>query len=104
MRFSLGAKECVEAAKTRIEEIVTELEQQVTIDCVIPQKYHRTIMGSKGMRVQSITTEFDVKIKFPEKSVVPADGEADHVNGQSPGDATRDETPKLCDIIRITGK
>ncbi|EFX88840.1 hypothetical protein DAPPUDRAFT_234231 [Daphnia pulex] len=98
-----GAKECVEAAKQRIEEIVNDLEQQVTIDCTIPQKFHRTIMGSKGMRVQQITTEFDVKIKFPEKSIV--DPEVDHVNGQQvDGEAVIDDSPKPCDIIRITGR
>lgn len=100
--FHLGAKECVEAAKARILEIVNDLEQQVTIDCLIPQKYHRTIMGSKGVRVQNITTEFDVKIKFPEKSANPAaDGGSDHVNGGQSSSPT--EEPKPCDIIRITG-
>ncbi|XP_057372624.1 vigilin-like [Daphnia carinata] len=98
-----GAKECVEAARHRIEEIVNDLEQQVTIDCVIPQKFHRTIMGSKGTRVQNITTEFDVKIKFPEKS--PVDTELDHVNGQQPeGESAIDDAPKACDVIRITGR
>lgn len=59
-------------------------------------------MGLKGMRVQNITTEFDVKIKFPEKS--PIDTEIDHVNGQQPdGETAVDDTPKACDVIRITG-
>ena len=78
---------------------MVELEQQVTIDCVIPQKFHRTIMGSKGMRVQSVTTDFDVKIKFPEKSLNPTEAGSEHVNG----DSNKDDTPKPCDIIRITG-
>jgi len=100
-----GAKECVEAAKQRIEEIVSDLEQQITLDCVIPQKHHRTIMGSKGSRVQEITKDFDVKIKFPEKLVENAEPVADHVNGQSPApDAGSDGAPKPCDIIRITGR
>ena len=56
------------------------------------------------MRVQNITTEFDVKIKFPEKSISAADSELDHVNGQQPdGEATNDDAPKPCDVIRITG-
>ncbi len=54
------------------------------------------------MRVQQITTEFDVKIKFPEKSTV--DTEVDHVNGQQlDGESVLDDSPKPCDIIRITG-
>ncbi|KRT83784.1 K Homology domain containing protein, partial [Oryctes borbonicus] len=50
-----GAKDCIEAAKARIEEIITELESMVTIECVIPQNLHRTVMGAKGRKVQSIT-------------------------------------------------
>jgi len=100
-----GAKECVEAAKLRIEEIVVELDQQVTIDCVIPQRYHRTIMGSKGARVQGVTTEFDVKIKFPEKSSGAEEGEADQMNGQAADVAeAADAAPKACDVIHITGR
>jgi len=100
-----GAKECVEAARLRIEEEVSELEQQVSIDCIIPQKFHRTIMGSKGARVQSVTTEFGVRIKFPEKSLAPEnEAESDLSNGQSPVTEAVDETPKPCDIIAITGR
>ena len=89
----------------RIEEIVVELEQQVTIECVIPQKFHRTIMGSKGTRVQSVTSDFDVKIKFPEKNTGSNDVEAEHINGQSADGASlsADDTSKPCDIILITG-
>ena len=101
-----GAKECVEAAKLRIAEIVIELEQQVTIECVIPQKFHRTIMGSKGTRVQSVTSDYDVKIKFPEKNLGSGEVETEHVNGQSADGVSSsvDDIPKPCDIILITGK
>lgn len=99
-----GAKECVEAAKLRIEEIVIELEQQITIECVIPQKFHRTIMGSKGTRVQSVTSDFDVKIKFPEKNLGSGEAETEHVNGTDGVSSSSDDTPKPCDIILITGR
>uniref|UniRef100_S4RAX2 Vigilin n=1 Tax=Petromyzon marinus TaxID=7757 RepID=S4RAX2_PETMA len=59
-----GAKECVEGAKKRILEIVDDLESQVTIECVIAQKYHRTVMGAKGSKVQQVTKDYDVQIKF----------------------------------------
>jgi hypothetical protein len=42
-------------------------ESMVTIECVIPQKHHRTVMGAKGVKVQGITSEFDVQIKFPDR-------------------------------------
>ena len=36
-----GARNCVDAAKLRIQEIVTDLEEMVTIDCEIEQQFHR---------------------------------------------------------------
>lgn len=39
----------------------------VTEECIIPQKHHRTIMGAKGRKVQMITSEYDVQIKFPDR-------------------------------------
>lgn len=62
-----GAKDCIAAAKARIEEIIADLESMVTIECVIPQKHHRTVMGAKGHKVQAITSDFDVQIKFPDR-------------------------------------
>ena len=63
-------------------------------------------MGSKGTRVQSVTSDFDVKIKFPEKNLNSGEVEAEHVNGQSADGVSFsvDDTPKPCDIILITGK
>lgn len=46
----------MEQAKARILEIVKELESMVTIEVMIPQEYHRAIMGAKGSNVQEITT------------------------------------------------
>ena len=45
----------------------------VTIECVIPQKHHRTVMGAKGVKVQGITSEFDVQIKFPDRDAQGTD-------------------------------
>lgn len=42
-------------------------DAQVTIECVIPQKFHRSIMGPKGSRIQQITRDHIVQIKFPER-------------------------------------
>lgn len=46
-----GSKECIEAAKQRINEIIEDLEAMITIECIIPQVHHRTVMGSKGFKV-----------------------------------------------------
>lgn len=46
-----GSKECIEQAKQRILNIVADLESQVTIECVVPQRHHRSLMGSRGAKV-----------------------------------------------------
>uniref|UniRef100_A0A8C2ZPY6 Vigilin n=1 Tax=Cyclopterus lumpus TaxID=8103 RepID=A0A8C2ZPY6_CYCLU len=88
-----GAKDCAEAAKKRIQEIVEDLESQVSVEVAIPQRYHRAIMGPKGCRIQLITREHEVQIKFPERddSLEIGDPEAEFV------------APK-CDIITIAGR
>uniref|UniRef100_A0A8B9KF48 Vigilin n=1 Tax=Astyanax mexicanus TaxID=7994 RepID=A0A8B9KF48_ASTMX len=62
-----GARECVTAAKRRIQEIIQDLESQVTVEVVVPQRFHRAVMGPKGCRIQQITREQEVLIKFPER-------------------------------------
>ncbi|XP_050051125.1 vigilin [Dermacentor andersoni] len=101
-----GAKECVEGARKRILEIVQDLEARVTIECVIPQQHHRTIMGAKGHKVQRINQEFNVHIKFPERDFRDREtlenGDV-AVNGDA---ATEEEPskPRKEDLILITGK
>ncbi|XP_076653827.1 satellite-binding protein 1 Dp1 isoform X2 [Halictus rubicundus] len=85
-----GSHECIEAAKQRMREIVQELESMVTEECIIPQKHHRTVMGAKGRKVQQITSEYDVQIKFPDRDTY--------------GTCKVPETIPACDIIRITGQ
>lgn len=98
-----GAKDCIEAAKQRISEIVADLDAQVTIEVVIPQRLHRTIMGPRGSKVQQVTTDHDVQIKFPDRDAVePIEGLENGTNGSIDGVAT-DEPIRQCDIIRITG-
>lgn len=108
-----GAKEFIEAAKQRIEEIVDDLENMVTIECIIPQRHHRMVMGPKGSKVQFVTSEFDVQIKFPDREIVdPNAFESLTLNGggeegaATPNDevAAVEEQVRPGDIIRITGK
>ncbi|XP_076306465.1 vigilin-like [Tachypleus tridentatus] len=105
-----GAKECVEGAKQRIMEIVSELEAMVTIECIIPQLYHRVVMGAKGHKIQAITQEHNVHIKFPDREARddgPTDsyqnGEESALNGDV-DDVNPNSKPRKSDIIFITGK
>uniref|UniRef100_A0A8D3D2J5 Vigilin n=1 Tax=Scophthalmus maximus TaxID=52904 RepID=A0A8D3D2J5_SCOMX len=96
-----GAKECVEAAKKRMQEIVEDLDAQVTIECVIPQRFHRSIMGPKGSRIQQITRDHNVQIKFPEREDPQGKSKKKKVFLKEPVDPN---APKKCDIIVISGR
>ncbi|XP_075883863.1 high density lipoprotein binding protein a isoform X2 [Nelusetta ayraudi] len=105
-----GAKECVEAAKKRMQEIVEDLDAQVTMECVIPQKFHRSIMGPKGSRIQQITRDHSVQIKFPERedpqAAPPAEAPVQE-NGEANGEVKEPvdpNAPKKCDVIVLSGR
>uniref|UniRef100_A0A8C2ZR22 High density lipoprotein-binding protein n=1 Tax=Cyclopterus lumpus TaxID=8103 RepID=A0A8C2ZR22_CYCLU len=98
-----GAKDCAEAAKKRIQEIVEDLESQVSVEVAIPQRYHRAIMGPKGCRIQLITREHEVQIKFPERDdSLPVFNAPPQENGDVSPEAEF-VAPK-CDIITIAGR
>ncbi|XP_070848785.1 vigilin [Chaetodon trifascialis] len=98
-----GAKDCVEAAKKRIQEIIEDLESQVSAEVAIPQRYHRAIMGPKGCRIQHITREHEVQIKFPERDDSSAGQDAPpQENGEVSPEA--EFVPRKCDIISIAGR
>ncbi|XP_070160748.1 vigilin [Polyergus mexicanus] len=96
-----GSHECIEAAKQRMREIVQDLESMVTMECIIPQKHHRTVMGAKGRKVQNITSEYDVQIKFPDRDVYEEQKVPEQINGEN---GEIGEIVLACDIIRITGQ
>lgn len=98
-----GAKDCVDAAKRRIQEIIEDLESQVSVEVAIPQRYHRAVMGPKGSRIQHITREHEVQIKFPEREESTAGQDA---LLQENGDISPDAEfiPRKCDIITISGR
>ena len=91
-----GAKNCVDGARNRILEIVNDLENQVTIECIIDQVHHRTIMGTRGSKVQKICSDFDVQIKIPDRAKENGTNGEEVVNGN--GDCGSH------DVIKITGR
>ncbi|XP_071011024.1 high density lipoprotein binding protein a isoform X3 [Oncorhynchus clarkii lewisi] len=114
-----GAKDCVEAAKKRMLEIIEDLDAQVTMECVIPQKFHRSIMGPKGSRIQGITRDHNVQIKFPERvdgpgkggpaappaeAAVQENGEANGEMVEEPAAPVDPTAPKKCDVIVLSGR
>ncbi|KAJ8418609.1 hypothetical protein AAFF_G00001080 [Aldrovandia affinis] len=101
-----GAKDCVEAAQKRMQEIIEDLDAQVIMECVIPQKFHRSIMGPKGSRIQQITRDHGVQIKFPDREdpqAPPAEAPVQE-NGEADGDVGDPTAPKKCDYIVLSGR
>lgn len=47
----VGPRDAVDAAKKRILDIVFEYENQVTIECHIPNKYHAMVIGKGGKNI-----------------------------------------------------
>jgi len=92
-----GARECVEGAKKRLLEIVAELEAMTEIQCIIPQKHHRAILGNKGKNVQDLTSRLNVQIKFPERK--RTDEEAPPAPEEPPVEGQENKS----DIITISG-
>uniref|UniRef100_A0AAR2L0I3 K Homology domain-containing protein n=1 Tax=Pygocentrus nattereri TaxID=42514 RepID=A0AAR2L0I3_PYGNA len=97
-----GARECVDAAKRRIQEIIQDLESQVSVEVVVPQRFHRAVMGPKGCRIQQITREHEVQIKFPEREESATQDACPVENGSTSPEA--DSVPRKCDIITVTGR
>jgi len=46
----------------------------VTVECVIPNRHHRIVVGSKWCNIHDLTQRFNVAIKFPDRK--PSDQSA----------------------------
>uniref|UniRef100_A0A674CP90 High density lipoprotein-binding protein n=1 Tax=Salmo trutta TaxID=8032 RepID=A0A674CP90_SALTR len=110
-----GAKDCVEAAKRRIQEIIEDLEAQVSVEVAVPQRFHRAVMGPKGCRIQQITRDHEVQVKFPERDDnklpnKPCSCCRGDAAGQEPPQENGDASPEAefvlrkCDVITISGR
>nr|XP_006014600.1 PREDICTED: vigilin-like [Latimeria chalumnae] len=59
-------------------------------------------MGVKGSRVQQVTRDYDVQIKFPDREDNP--GQDTHPQENGDVSIELDPTPKKCDLILISGR
>lgn len=62
-----GSKQCVESAKARIEEIIDDIERQVTMKVEIPSQFHRALLANRGQKIHDLQSKYDVLIRFPER-------------------------------------
>ncbi|VVC39754.1 K Homology domain,K Homology domain, type 1 [Cinara cedri] len=98
-----GHKDFVEKVKNKINNIVVDLEQRITIDVIIPQRMHRVLMRNRDL-LEGLRRDLDVWIKFPER---PSEDqynnrELEDINGGEEPDENR--TPSVNDIVTIFGK
>ncbi|EJD75804.1 KH domain-containing protein [Loa loa] len=91
-----GSKQCVECAKARIEEIVEDLESQVTLKVEIPGEYHRALLSNRGQKIQELQSKYNVQIKFPDRRL--------RENTQNENERNVDDGPSLLDTITISGR
>ncbi|VDK79439.1 unnamed protein product [Litomosoides sigmodontis] len=91
-----GSKQCVECAKARIEEIVEDLESQVTLKVEIPGEYHRALLSNRGQKIQELQTKYNVQIKFPDRRL--------RENAQNESEKNMDNGPSVLDTITISGR
>jgi predicted PilT family ATPase len=95
-----GAKQCIDGARTRILEVVEDLEAQVTVKCEIDSKLHRSILGQRGAHVQAITSEHNVSIKFPDRE--PQLRSQPSEEGEEPAPPPADDPAR--NLILVTGR
>uniref|UniRef100_A0A1I7XUS0 Vigilin n=1 Tax=Heterorhabditis bacteriophora TaxID=37862 RepID=A0A1I7XUS0_HETBA len=62
-----GSKQCAESARMRIEEIVEDIEKQVTIQVEIAAQFHRSLLANRGQKVHDIQSKHGVQIRFPDR-------------------------------------
>lgn len=91
-----GSKQCVECAKARIEEIVEDLEFQITLKVEIPSEHHRALLSNRGQKIQELQSKYNVQIKFPDRKL--------RGNAQNENERSIDDGPSLLDIIFISGR
>lgn len=62
-----GSKQCAESAKARIEEIVDDMVNQVSIHLDIPNQYHRALLTNRGQKIHDLQSKHGVQIRFPDR-------------------------------------
>lgn len=68
-----GSKQCVEAARARVEELIEDYEKQISSTLEIPSQFHRGLLAGKGQKIHEIQSKFNVQIRFPNRDEEASD-------------------------------
>ncbi|CAB3411378.1 unnamed protein product [Caenorhabditis bovis] len=79
-----GSKQCVDAARARIEDILEDYEKKITSTIEIPSQFHRGLLSGRGQKIHEIQSKYNVQIRFPNRDeeasdVVTISGRDTHV-------------------------
>jgi len=100
-----GPVKVIEPVRQRIVDIVQDLDDRVTITCVVPQRHHRFFIRSRRAKVRIIENDFNVRIQFPDRPPYPENpsyGEGEEQQQPLVNGDVSETNP--CDEIKITGK
>lgn len=91
-----GFRESVALAIQKLNDYVNDFKSFVEIECCIPQKHHRSIVGPKGSVIKEISARYNVNIKLPFKpNNINEDGFENDIDGMN---------NHINDTISIMGK
>ncbi|KAF1764887.1 hypothetical protein GCK72_004838 [Caenorhabditis remanei] len=69
-----GSKQCVEAARARIEDTVEDYEKQITDTVSIQAQFHRGLLAGRGAKIHELQSKYNVSIRFPNNREEGAEG------------------------------
>eukprot|EP00047_Mylnosiga_fluctuans_P012927 m.28404 g.28404 ORF g.28404 m.28404 type:complete len:1218 (+) comp4552_c0_seq1:132-3785(+) len=62
----VGNKEAVQKAAAKVDEIVSKQENMRSVDIIVPQRFHRSIIGTGGATIKAISEQFpSININMP---------------------------------------
>lgn len=98
-----GPKECLDAVKQRILEIVADFDAQETIDVEIDAQHHRQLLAPRSNRINALQQEYDVKIKFPARPNKQSEQQNNQENQDNNGSHMIGDNSRA-NIVTITGR
>lgn len=97
-----GGKSSVADATAKIREFVEDYKAQVTVECAIPVKYHKAVIGQGGKNIRKVIESFNVRVKMPDRKSGAKRGDG---SKKDETDAAEDTpTPLPTDVIKVTGR
>ena len=109
-----GPSAQVPRAIEMIQNFVDNIKLSVTVECTIPGKYHRSIIGAGGATIRALQETHNVNIKMPDRrdppKRAPKKAAADGADGEDGADGAAEKAAKPAKpakkepVIKVTGR